>query len=225
MKLTVSANAEEIKDSGDGGAYINRSGIYDVKLNYVQVAETKNKAYQLNFNVEHKGMSQTIYGPILVNTDGNVNTITKSMFDRLSVIAGLEHGQDIETEEAEFPVGKDQVLTTMEVIPEFADLAVKMRIQMEYSVYNGDIQERKSIKAFYREDGATAAESVSGENIGKRLAIDEEKYATNVTYKDGLTEEDVKAWVQSRSNNNSATKTSTAAPAAKTGAQRPRFGK
>lgn len=222
MKLTVSKNKNDIKDAGDG-AFINRSGIYDVTINYVQVAETKNKAYQLNFNVKHKGMDQTIYGPILLNKDGGLNEITNNLINRLCIIAGMEDGQEIETETAEYPVGKEQKLMEMDVIPELTDLNVKMRIQMEYSMWNNEIQERKAIKAFYREDGATAAEATSGENIGKRLALDEEKYATNVTYKDGLTEADVNEWIKSRSSGNSGS--SKPAPAAKTTAKRPLFGK
>ena len=222
MKLTVSANPEELKD-GDGGAYINHSAIYDVMINYVQVAETKNKASQINFNVNHKGMNQTIYGPILVNKDGNINTITKSMVDRLSVIANLENGQELETEEAEFPVGKDNVLTDMDIFPEFSDLEVKIRVQMEYNLYKGEIQERKSIKAFYREDGATAAEILSDSDFGKRLALDEEKYASNITYKDGLTEEEVTDWIKDR-NSGKASKGRASTPAAKSTAKRPRFG-
>jgi hypothetical protein len=223
MKLTVSKNQDAIKDTGNGGAYINKSGIYDVTLNYVQVAETKNKAQQLNFNVKHEGMDQTIYGPILINTDGRINDITNNLLNRLCIIAGMDDGQEIETETAEFPVGKDQKMMEMEVIPELQDIQVKMRIQMEYSLYSGKIQERKNIKAFYREDGATAAEAESGENIGKRLQLDQEKYADNVTYKDGLTEEDVKAWIQSLSSNSASS--STPAPTAKPAAKRPLFGK
>ncbi len=100
MKLSVSKKAEDIKDSG-GGAFINRSGIYDVILNYVQLAETKNKAYQLNFNVTHQGMDQTIYGPILVGKDGKINEITNNLLNRLCIIAGMEDGQEIETETVE----------------------------------------------------------------------------------------------------------------------------
>ena len=225
MKLTVSKSQDAIKDTGNGGAYINRSGIYDVNLNYVQVAETKNKAYQMNINVNNEGMDQTIYGPILVNKDGKVNEITQNLLNRLCIITGMDHGQEIETETAEYPVGKAQTMTEMDVIPELADVNVKMRIQMEYSMYLGNIQERKAIKAFYREDGATAAEAESGENIGKRLALDEEKYASNVTYKDGLTEEDVKAWIQERSNGGGSAAPAKAAPTAKAGAKRPLFGK
>lgn len=227
MKLTVSKKAEAIKDSGgNGSGYINRSGIYDVTINYVQVAETKNGAYQLNFNVNNNGMDQTIYGPILVGKDGKVNEITQNLLNRLCIIAGMDDGQEIETETAEFPVGKDQKMMEMQVIPELSELPVKMRIQMEYSLWNNDIQERKGIKAFYREDGATASEAEAGENIGKRLALDEEKYASNVTYKDGLTEEDVKNWIQARIDGNSSSSApAAAAPAAKATAKRPLFGK
>lgn len=222
MKFSVSTNPDEIKESGSGG-YINQSGIYDVVINYVQVAETKNKAYQLNFNVTNNGMEQTIYGPILVNTDGNLNDITKALLNRLCIIAGMEDGYSIETETVENAVGKDRKLMEMEVIPELNDVAVKMRVQMEYSLYQNAIQERKSVKAFYREDGATAEEANSGKDIGKRLSLDEEKYANNVTYKDGLTEEDVKAWIQERID--ASRGSSAAAPAPKATAQRPRFGK
>ena len=223
MKLTVSKNKDAIKDSS-GGGFINRSGIYDVLINYVQVAETKNGAARLNFNVNNNGMDQTIYGPILINTDGKVNEITQNLLNRLCIIAGMEDGQDIETEEAEYPVGKDQVMTEMDVIPELSELPVKMRVQMEYSLYNNEIQERKAIKAFYREDGATAAEAESGENIGKRLALDEEKYAANVTYRDGLTEEDVAEWIKARSEG-SATQAPAKKSAPKAAAKRPMFGK
>ena len=225
MKLTVSKKAEAIKDSGGAGGFINRSGIYDVMLNYVQVAETKNGAYQLNFNVTNGGQDQTIYGPILLGKDGKVNEITQGLLNRLCIIAGMDDGQEIETEEAEYPIGKEQKMTEMQVIPELAELPVKMRVQMEYSLWNDTIQERKSIKAFYREDGATAAEAESGEDIGKRLALDTEKYASNVTYRDNLSEEDVKAWIASRSANAASKGSSAPAPTAKTAAKRPLFGK
>ena len=215
MKLFVSNSDDDLKDAG-GGGYINHSGIYDVNLNYVQLAETKNKAYQLNFNVTNNGMDQTIYGPILVGKDGKINDITKGLLNRLCVIAGMPDGQEIETETAEIPVGKDQKPMEMEIIPELSDIPVKMRVQMEYSIWDDKIQERRAVKAFYREDGATAAEAKSGDNIGARLATDQEKYANNVTYKDGLTEEDVAEWLKARfSSSKSAKKTATPKAASK----------
>jgi hypothetical protein len=221
MKLTVSKNASAMKDSGGGGGYINTSGIYDVTINYVQVADTKNKAKQLNFNVTHSGMDQTIYGPILLGKDGKVNEITQNLLNRLCIIAGMEDGQEIETESAEYAVGKDRKMMEMDVIPDLAELSVKMRIQMEYNLWDDNIQERKGIRAFYREDGATAAEAESGENIGKRLALDEDKYASNVTYKDGLTEADIAAWIKARIDASSAAVAPT--PVVKATAKRPLF--
>lgn len=222
MKFAVSTNQEDIKDSS-GGGYINHSGIYDVTLNYVQLAETKNKATQINFNVTNNGMDQTIYGPILVNTDGQFNAITKSLLNRLCIVAGMDNDYVIETETAEYPVGKEGKLMEMEVIPELTDIDLKIRVQMEYSLWEGNIQEKRAVKAFYRADGATAAEAISGEDIGKRLALDEEKYASNVTYKDGLTEEDVKAWIEERIN---ASKAPSKGPVAvpKANSARPKFG-
>jgi len=221
MKLSVSKNEEAIKDTGNGGGFINNSGIYDVTLNYVQVADTKNGAKQLNFNVTNQGQDQTIYGPILFSTEGKLNEITNGLLNRLCITAGMEDGQDIETEDAEYPVGKDQKMMEMTVIPELTDLDVKMRVQMEYSLWNDAIQERKAVKAFYREDGATAAEAESGEDIGAQLALHTEKYANNVTYKDGLTEEVVAEWQKTRFSK-AAEKD---APKAKSGAKRPLFGK
>jgi len=226
MKLTVSKKQDAIKDGGNGGSLINKSGIYDVVLNYVQIAETKNGAHQLNFNVTNQGMAQTIWGPILLSKDGRVNEITQGLLNRLCIIAGMDDGQEIETETQEYPVGRDQKLTEMEVIPELCDIPVKMRVQMEYGLYNDALQERKAVKAFYREDGATAAEAESGENIGARLAIDEEKYANNVTYKDGLTETAVAEMIKEKID---AAKSGSSAPVRKTAAapkaKRPLFSK
>ena len=222
MKLSVSKNADDMKDTGNGGGFINNSGIYDITLNYVQVADTKNGAKQLNFNVTNQGQDQTIYGPILFSTEGKLNEITNGLLNRLCVIAGMEDCQDIETEEAEYPVGKDQKMMEMLVIPELADLELKMRVQMEYSVWKENIQERKAIKAFYREDGATASEAESGEDIGSQLAVHKEKYASNVTYKDGLTADDVAEWQKTRFSKAAEDKS---APKAKSTAKRPLFGK
>ena len=223
MKLSVSKKTADMKDGGNNG-YINGSAIYDVTINYVQVADTKNGAKQLNFNVTNGTTEQTIFGPILFGVDGKVNEITQSLLNRLCIIVGMEDGQEIETETAEYKVGKEQTLTEMEVIPHLAGAEVKMRIQMEYSTWNNNIQERKAIKAFYRADGATAAEAESGENIGKRLAIEEEKYASNVTYKDGLTPEDVAAWIKTKISGKTAS-ASANSPVPKASAKRPLFGK
>ena len=226
MKLKVSKSKETLREGGSG--FITRSGIYDVTLNFVQIAENENGAAQLIFSLTHEGQEQTLYGPYILNRDGGVNEITQRLLNRLCVIAGMEDGQEIETETEEHPLGREQKMTEIEVIPELSGVDVKMRIQMEYDdKYNGEIRETKAIKAFYREDGATAEEATSGENIGRRLAIDTEKYADKVTYKNGLTKEDVDAWLEERRSGASddSTASKKATPVAKKTAKRPTFAK
>lgn len=220
MKFTVKTQPDALKESSS--SYINSSGIYDVTLNYVQVAKTKNGAYQLNFNFTNQGTDQTIYGPIVVNKDGSPNEITQDLLNRLCVIAGMADGQELETEEVIVKLGKEQKETEISILSGLTEIDLKVRIQMEYSLYNGEIQERKAIKAFYREDGASAAEAASGENIGKRYALDKEKYADNVTYRDGLTEQDVKEWIAQRSSGASSSDASKS-PAPAQAKRRPAF--
>ena len=67
-----------------------------------------------------------------------------------------------------------------------------------------EIKDRLVIKEFYRADGASAAEVVSGNDIGKQLAKVEEKYASNVTYRDNLTPEAVAEFKKARAAGKSA---------------------
>jgi hypothetical protein len=64
-------------------------------------------------------------------------------------------------------------------------------------MWDGKIKKTMRIKNFFRaEDNASAEEIIDGDNskFGTRYALEEEKYADNVTYKDGLTSEDVEEW-------------------------------
>ena len=60
--------------------------------------------------------------------------------------------------------------------------------------------ERREIKNFYRQsDGATASEIQIGDGFGNQLQKDM-KYASNITYNDGLTEEVVNKWKEDKKN-------------------------
>ena len=103
------------------------------------------------------------------------------------------------------------------MLPDFQDLDVKMWIQFEYNVYNGEIKEKKLIKSFYAPDGTSADEIINGTESGVRFAKDS-KYHSNTSYKDGLTEESVQAWI-------AAGRKGSAPTASKTAAPKPTFGK
>lgn len=193
--LSVNRNIEAVKDGGNGSAFIGSTGVYDATIKFASIDVSKNGAKSVNFNFDINGNSQTIYGPYITNKAGDPLEIGLSLVrDKLGVIAGVEGSLNIEEETHN--VGKDNKPQEFAVITDFTDLPVKVRIQMEHSVYNGEIKSRKVIKNFFREDGWSAEEILAAENGdevegGKRLAYETEKF-TNDSYKDGLDEITVK---------------------------------
>ena len=118
----------------------------------------------------------------------------------------MPEGANFSIEKEEHAVGKDNKVQEFDVITDFSDLTCKVRVQEEYSINpkTNEIKDRLVIKEFYRADGASAAEVASGKDIGKQLAKVEEKYASNVTYKDNLTPEAVAEWKKARAAGKSA---------------------
>lgn len=192
----MNVNPDTIKEGGNGSSFIGSSGVYDVTINFASVGVTANGAESINFNLEYNDNSQTIYGPYYKGKDGNYLDIGVKLYTTLGVIAGLDDGEEFTIESETHEVGKDNKSVDFDVIQELTDLNIKMQIQAEYSMYEGNIQERMVIRSFFREDGASAEEIVNDGEVGKRLAMVEEKYASNVSYRDGLTPEDVDAWVK-----------------------------
>ena len=72
---------------------------------------------------------------------------------------------------------------------------IQVRIQVEYSKYNDNISENKIIRGFYDEKGASAQELTKGEGHGSQLEKDQ-AYASDISYRDNLTEEDIKDWIK-----------------------------
>lgn len=201
MKFTVSTQKEALSSFPDSGAnFINKSGIYDITIKFASVAVTAEGAESVNFNIEYNGGSQTLYGPYVTNKDGATNEIGARVINGLAVIAGMPEGANFSIEKEEHAVGKDNKVQEFDVITDFTDLTCKVRVQEEYSINpkTNEIQQRLVIKEFYRADGASAAEVVSGNDIGKQLAKVEEKYANNVTYRDNLTPEIVAEWKKAK---------------------------
>lgn len=198
--FSINTSAEAVRESS-GSKYIGESGIYDVTIKFASLDVSKGGAESVNFNVEYEGSSQTIYGPYVTSKDGKPLEIGLKLINNLGVIAGMTNGQEPVIEEEEHKVGRDNKLQTFAVITDFSDLPVKMRVQEEYSKYNGEIKKRLAIKAFYREDGATASEIVNESEAGVQLERDK-AYASNVTYRDDLTEDEVKAWKEAKASGN-----------------------
>lgn len=195
----VSTKKNAVKEVTGGSSFINKSGVYDVTIKHAYINVARTGSESINFVVDHNGQEQTLYGPYYKNKDGETLEIGTGIYNKLAIIADLSDGDELTLVEEELPLGKDQVATEVSTIEEFEDLPVKVYIQQIFSKYEGNINEKRDIRAFYRaEDNATAEEIVNDENFGEQLKVVVEKYADKVTYRDDLTEEDVKEWMDER---------------------------
>ena len=180
-----------------GSNHITGSGLYPVTILAPVVSTSGNGSTTVDMFVEYQGQKQIVYGNLrITNNDGSENTIGAKTFNQLMIIADLDEVS--EPVSAELPIGKKGAMKDADVLEDLCDVEVIMRVQLEYSAYKGNIQEKKVIKAFFRaSDKATAEEIVNGSEVGVGYEK-EEKYANNVTYKDNLTEEDITAWIAAK---------------------------
>lgn len=188
-----SKKAEDVKQGGSN--YINGSGVYPIHVIAPMANVSNGGSTSVDMFLEHQGQKQVIYGNLRVtNNDGSSNKIGAKIFNQLLIIAGVDDVADPVA--AELPIGKKEAMKDCAVLEDLADIDVLMRVQMEYSAWNGNIQEKKVIKGFYRaEDKATAEEIVNGTDAGKGFEADQ-KYVNNVTYKDDLTEDQIAKWIK-----------------------------
>lgn len=220
----VDTSNENIKDYSGSNSYLNKSGMYDIVIKYVTVEVSPKGSEYLNFVVEHDGITQVIYNAIrLTNNDGKANLGQKN-FNKLCVIAGMTNGATInDPETMMLPIGKNNEEKECRVLTEFCDLPVTIRLQMEYSLYNGNIMQNRNIQNYFRyTDKATASEIINDSDTkGKQYEL-ESGYADRTIYKDGLTEDDIQEWIKSKKNPN--TNTTTEKKSTNTGFTR-RFGR
>jgi hypothetical protein len=217
MKFKINKSAAAVQESS-GGSYISKSGIYDVVIDFVSLDVTKNGAESVNFNIDYNGSKSTIYGPYVQAGNGDPLEIGLKLINKIFVIADAPEGEP-NIEEETHNVGKDNKAQDFAVFTDLSGLECKIRLQEEYSRYDGNITKRLAIKNFYSAEGASAEEYISGTNVGKRLEQDS-KYADNVTYRDSKkgandapTPEEVQAWKDEKAGKTPATPST---PAAKT---------
>ena len=189
MFFTTKRDAQSLQEQT--GDFINKSGIYDVIIKFASVNKGDKGSISIDFNCEYKGSETTFYGLRLTNNDGSDN-FQKALFNKLLVILGIDSLNEPTPED--HAVGKDGQVKSFAVLTELSDQPIKIRVQYSYSLYQGNIIERREIKNFYRaSDGAVASEVESGKNIGVQLEKDR-AYENNVTYNDGLTADIVAQW-------------------------------
>ena len=214
-----SVSKEDVSQSVS--SYITKSGIYPVEILAAFVDTNAKESSVVNLFINHEDQQQVIYGNLRVTNNGGAeNKIGMKIFNQLLIIADLDVCND--PVEMELPIGKDQADKTVAVLEDLSDTEVLLRIQIEYTQYEGDmvIRENKVIKGFYRaEDKATAEEIVNDKDFGVGFEKDQ-KYVENITYKDNLTEDDITAWVANGRKSGGKASGSTASAKPKT----PKFG-
>ena len=199
------SSVDAVKDfEGSGGKFLNKSGMYnDVTIKALVYDEAENGGAVINFYINHQGEDQVVYGDLRVaNKGGAENKIGHETLNELLVVLDVD-GLD-EPVEAELPIGKKKAPKDVMVFEEIAEELVTIKIMNKYSVWNNNIMEKTVISKFYRnDDKATAAEIVldaekPGEvALGTKFGKDEE-FAQNVKYEDGLTAEQVNAWLKAK---------------------------
>lgn len=203
-------NKTAVAKNDAGGNFITTSGIYPLHLKGVELAETTNGAVQANYFFD----SVMSYGNLVIKKDGG-DAFGFLTLDSLGIIEGVDAYASTPDELTELELKFKNSTKTVMVIPEFEDIDVVAHIQYAYGLYNDEVQERVSVKRFYRvSDFATSTEIVDDTTPGAKYATDMEKYASTVIYKDGLDAEKVAAWKEAQKSGNAATTpTNTAAKA------------
>ena len=211
--FSTSKKAEDVKQGGSN--HITSSGVYPVTILAPVVSVSKGGSTSIDLYVDHNGQKQIVYGNLrITNNDGSPNKIGAKVFNQLLIIAGLDEVAD--PIEADLPIGKKEAMKTVAILEDLCDIDALMRVQMEYSTFNDAIQEKKVIKAFFRaDDKATAEEIVNGTTPGEGYER-ELKYVDNITFKDGLDQEQITAWIAGGRTGK--------ATAASTPAKKPSFG-
>lgn len=187
--------AEDLKQSG--GNHITASGIYPVTILAPFVSVGSKGSTSVDFFINHSDKKQVIYGDLRItnnnDSSGNEvpNEIGTKIFNQLVIIAGID---DIsEPVEVELPIGPKGAMKDAAILEDLTDIEVLMHVQIEYSKWNNNFQEKKVIKAFYRADKATAEEIVNDSKIGIGYGKSE-KYFDNITYKE-VTKEEIAEWI------------------------------
>ncbi len=198
-------NKAAVRDyEGSGNDYMTKSGIYtNVVLKRLIYDEAANGGAVINMFVSNNGIEQVIYGDLRVYNKGGVdNKIGQERLEELLVILGLD-GLDDPVEE-DLPIGKKKAMKTVAVYEEVEDVEIDIKILNKYSVWNNSITEKCTIAKTYRaDDHATAAEIVLEETnpddvvLGTKFEKDLE-YVDTIKYEDGLTAEEVTAWIKAK---------------------------
>lgn len=193
----VSMDKETLKDGGNGTRmFFPNSGIYKVTIDTMRVEVNKNGARHLHLKLKNdNNQQQYLFSGIKLDQNNGKKHFQSGLLDKLCVIAGIDSLNMPVTQSRMWldSVAKKDTLQVIDVLDQFDDFEVRVKIIRNYTIWNDEIREEYIIDNFYRDsDGATAMEIASGLEPGvqleKDLALVKDKYSN------GLTIEEVEEW-------------------------------
>lgn len=202
-------NFEAIKLTGDGGTrlVINKSGLYNIQIvkAYMKLKEgTSSKSLSLRVKVEGAEGEQVLFIR-QTNKDGKEN-FEKILLDKLLVVCGIEEVKRLIPTRFTY---KDKEYME-DCIQELENKRVIVQIKQEFDQWEGKINERFVVKNFFRvEDKATAVEIVEQRNFGKKYESLDDEYINATVYKNGVTAQQAKAYLDARRGDNQQSEAST----------------
>ena len=218
------------ENTGGNSKYLNKPGFYDVEVLAAMANPGNGDSLVIDLFIDNEGQQQPLYGNIrILNNNGEENPIGMSLFNKLLVIQDLEEAED--PEEAVLPIGKGGADKDVAIVPNLTEFPISLQLNIEYSVYNGSINEKKIIRNFFRaSDHATAAEIVNevdtvGGQYTKDVAYFESSDNKGYIYKDGLDAATVEKWIKDKRPKNTVSGTATGAVKKPSFAKKKRFGK
>ena len=143
-----------------GGSYgVLETGIYDITIKHAAINTTKNGNNVVDISIEtDTGHETTLWGLCIDPTwaSGAENYDYKK-WQSLAAIAGMKSGER-KPFKLELSNGTVKELV---VFTELHGKKIKVALQKELDVYNGEVKERNVFHSFYNEDGKTLSEIVS----------------------------------------------------------------
>lgn len=201
-------NFEAIKAASESsGSAIQKSGLYNVQIvkAYINTKEgTQSKTLNLRVKVEDSE-SQKVLFIRQTNNDGKEN-FEKILLDKLLVVCGIEEVKRLVPTKFSYK-GKEYF---EDCIQELENKKVIVQVKQEFSKWNGQINERFRVINFFRvDDKATAVEIVEQKDFGKKYESLDDEYVNSAVYKDGVTAQEAKAYIDARMSSSGQSNSST----------------
>ena len=180
---------------GASGTWIKDTGIYEIVILYLSVEQGNEQAIRLNLNYKlvENDTTGTLYGLSIRNRDGKPN-FQAEIFNNLCIIADIKDSvKEPVRQVVDLPRMGSKELNVLE---QFSNLKVKVRVQAEYSRYEGEIRENMRICNFFRaHDNKSAREIATGKDLGDYA---NESRIREPYYRDSVSKEEVERWKQAR---------------------------